>query len=179
MLIAKEKRKENITEYILYLYQVENLIRAFQLDIDLIKEKLITSYDVNKKTSAEITDWYNNLLVMMEKEGVQEKGHLQFLINLIGDINVLHMKLMNTGTDKMYVQTFKAVSGLLTELKQKNSSAQNDIELGLDTVYGFLLLKMKKAKISEGTVNAVKQLSLWLSALSELYKEFDAGNLDI
>jgi hypothetical protein len=177
MYVAKEKRKENIAEYILYLYQIEDLIRAFQFDIDLIQEKLVTSYQVDEKSSAEINDWYNNLLSMMKKEGIKEKGHLQFLTNLIGDINEFHIKLMNAGTEKVYVQTFKSISGLITELKQKNNSAQNDIQLGLDTVYGFLLLKMKKAEISDGTVNAVKQLSNWLGVLSNLYKDYDAGKL--
>ncbi|NQU52589.1 MAG: DUF4924 family protein [Bacteroidetes bacterium] len=179
MLVAKEKRKENIAEYILYLYQVEDLIRAFQSDINLIQEKLVTSYQADEKTSAEITDWYNNLAIMMEKEGIQEKGHLQFLTNLIGDINGLHIQLMNTGTEKVYVQTFNAVSGLITELKQKNSTAKNDIQLGLDTVYGFLLLRMKKAEISEATVNAIKQISQWLGILSNLYKNYEEGKLDL
>ena len=179
MLVAKQKRKENIAEYILYLYQVEDLIRAFQFDMNLIQEKLIANYQADEKTSAEITEWYNNLVLMMEKEGIKEKGHLQFLTNLIGDINEFHIKLMNTGTEKVYVQNFKSVSGLITELKQKNKIAKNDIQLGLDTVYGFLLLKMKKAEISDGTINAVKQLSQWLGVLSKLYKDFEAGKLDL
>ena len=179
MLVAKQKRKENIAEYILYLYQVEDLIRAFQFDMNLIQEKLIANYQADEKTSAEITEWYNNLVLMMEKERIKEKGHLQFLTNLIGDINEFHIKLMNTGTEKNYVQNFKSVSGLITELKQKNKIAKNDIQLGLDTVYGFLLLKMKKAEISDGTINAVKQLSQWLGVLSKLYKDFEAGKLDL
>ena len=179
MLVAKQKRKENIAEYILYLYQVEDLIRAFQFDMNLIQEKLVANYQADEKTSAEITNWYNNLAVMMEKEGIKEKGHLQFLTNFIGDINELHSSLMNDGKENEYIQTFKSVSGLITELKLKNSTAQNDIQLGLDTIYGFLLLKMKKAEISEGTVNAVKQLSQWLGTLSKLYKDFEAGKLDL
>ena len=179
MLVAKQKRKENIAEYILYLYQIENLIRAFKFDMDLISEKLITGYQTDEKTSAEITDWYNNLVVMMEKEGVKEKGHLQFITNLIGDVNEFHINLMNTGTEANYVQSFKSVSGIFTELKQKNKSANNDIQLGLDTVYGYLLLKMKKAKITVETENAVKQLSSWLGTLSQFYKKNETGKLKL
>jgi len=179
MLVAKQKRKENIAEYILYLYQIEDLIRAFKFDINLIQDKLISKYQTDTETSAEITDWYNNLRLMMEKESIQEKGHLQFLKNLIGDLNEFHIKLMQTATEKLYVQTFKSIAGVINELKQKNSSAQNDVELGLDTIYGFLLLKMKKTEITDETVNAVKQLSQWLGILSNLYKEFEAGKLDL
>jgi hypothetical protein len=179
MLVAQQKRKENIVEYILYLYQVEDLIRAFQFDIDLINQKLVSNYKTDEKTTAEIKSWYNNLVVMMEKEGIKERGHLQFLTNLIGDINEFHIQLMNGGTETVYIQNFKMVAGLITELKQKNKTAQNDVQLVLDTVYGFLLLKMKKAKISPETENAVKQLSKWLGNLSELYKKFEEGNLEL
>ena len=62
MLVAQQKRKENIAEYILYLYQVEDLIRAFQLDMNLINEKLVASYRVDEKTSKDISAWYENLV---------------------------------------------------------------------------------------------------------------------
>lgn len=179
MLEAKQRRKENIVEYILYLYQIEDLIRAFQGDINLIQEKLVSKYKADDETTVAISDWYNNLVIMMEKEGIREKGHLQFLINLIGEINEIHIKLMNSNAEKLYVQSFKSVSGIITELKQKNNSALNDIQLGLDTVYGFLLLKMKKAEITVETENAVRQISQWLEILSQLYKEFETGKLDI
>ena len=34
MIVAKQKRKEKIAEYLLYMWQVEDLIRANQFDID-------------------------------------------------------------------------------------------------------------------------------------------------
>ncbi len=179
MLVAKQKRKENIAEYALYLYQIEDLIRAFKFDMDLIHDKLVVNYQTDEKTSAEITEWYNNLVLMMEKEGIREKGHLQFLTNLIADINEFHMKLMELGKEKIYIQSFKSVSGIITELKQKNKTASNDIQLGLDTVYGFILLKMKGTKITAETENAVKQLSQWLGVLSKLYKDFEMGELEL
>ena len=83
MLIAKQKRKENIAEYILYIYEIEDLIRAFKLDMELITQNLVISYKVDEPTKEEITDWYKNLVVMMEKEGRQKSGHLQFIDNLV------------------------------------------------------------------------------------------------
>lgn len=175
MLIAQQKRKENIAEYILYLYQVEELIRAFKFDLNLIEERLVAAYKVDEKTSDEIKNWYSNLVIMMDKEGIREKGHLQFLTNLINDLNDFHLRLMETGVDKKYVQNFQLIAGLLTELKGKNPTAQNDIQLALDTVYGFLLLKLKKTKVSDGTADAVKRLSEWLGGLSKRYKDFETG----
>lgn len=179
MLIAQKKRKENIAEYILYLYQVEDLIRAFQSDLDLINERLVTAYKANEKTSGEISDWYANLVIMMEKERITDKGHLQFLLNLIAEINQLHLKLLSSESEKAYNQSFNTISGILSELKQKNKTAENDIQVGLDAIYGYLLLKMKKAEISEETEQAIKLLSHWLGQLSGKFREFESGTLEI
>lgn len=178
MLVAKQKRKENIAEYILYLYQVEDLIRAFKFEMPVIEERLVANYKADEKTSIAISDWYQNLVAMMEKEHIQEKGHLQFITNLISDVNDFHLKLMETEEDKIYVQTFNTVAGLVEELKLKNPAAKNDVELGVTAIYGFLLLKMQKKTISIDTTEAIKRISTWLSALSKLYKDFEAGDFE-
>ena len=178
MLAAQQKRKENIAEYILYLYQIEDLIRAFQFNISAIETNLVSQYQVDDKTRLEISGWYKNLVVMMEKERVQEKGHLQFLINVINDLNELHLKLMDSGIDKSYVGGFQSISGLITELNLKGNSVKNDVQTSLDAVYGFLLLKMQKKEITEETSFAIGRISNWLRTLSKLFKDFEAGELE-
>ena len=178
MLVAKQKRKENIAEYILYLYQVEDLIRAFKFDMELIEQRLVSNYKADERTSAAICDWYQNLVSMMEKERLQQKGHLQFLTNLIADVNDFHLKLMESSKDGLYVQTFKTVAGLVEELKAKNPEGKNDVDLGITAIYGFLLLKMQQKEISIDTTEAIKRISTWLSALSRLYKDFENGDFE-
>jgi hypothetical protein len=178
MLVAQQKRKENITEYILYLYQIEDLIRAFQFNISAIETNLVSQYQVEDKTRLEISGWYKNLVVMMEKERIQQKGHLQFLLNLINNLNELHLKLMESEIDKTYVSEFKSVSGLITELNLKGNSVKNDVQTSLDAVYGFLLLKMQKKEITEETSFAIGRISNWLRILSKLFKDFEAGELE-
>lgn len=178
MLAAQQKRKENIAEYILYLYQIEDLIRAFQFNISAIETNLVSQYQVEDKTRLEISGWYKNLVVMMEKERVQEKGHLQFLINVINDLNELHLKLMDSGIDKSYVGGFQSISGLITELNLKGNSVKNDVQTSLDAVYGFLLLKMQKKEITEETSFAIGRINNWLRTLSKLFKDFEAGELE-
>ena len=57
MLIANKKRKENIAEYLLYMWQVEDLIRANGCDIDRVEQNIISLYGADPKTHAEIKDW--------------------------------------------------------------------------------------------------------------------------
>lgn len=178
MLIAKQKRKQNLAEYILYLFQIEDLIRAFRFDMDLIRQNLVTKYQADEATSKEIADWYENLVLMMEKEQIRESGHLRFLLNLINDLNEFHLSLISRNKDD-YKTVFQLVAPILAELKQKNTKAENDISLALDTIYGYLLLKIKNSEISNSTAEAVQQISKWLGKLSAYYKEYEEGKLDL
>ena len=46
MIIASQKKKENIAEYLLYMWQIEDIIRAYGLDIEQIQKHIINSYDL-------------------------------------------------------------------------------------------------------------------------------------
>lgn len=178
MLAAQQKRKENIVEYILYLFQIEDIIRAFQFDILKIETGLISQYQVDEKVRQEIADWYKNLVVMMKKEGIQEKGHFRFLLNLTNELNEIHLKLMTVAADTEYVNEFESVSGLITELNLKGKGVENDLQIGLDAVYGFLLLKMQNKEITENTTEAIKKISGWLALLSKRFRDFEMGILE-
>ena len=81
MLIAREKKKTNIAEYILYMWQVEAMLRALNLDIRQVDEKLIGSYRIDEATAKEMHEWYENLIEMMRLEKVEKSGHIQVLKN--------------------------------------------------------------------------------------------------
>ena len=44
MLIAREKRKSNVAEYILYMWQVEDMLRAMQMDIELVTRNVVSQF---------------------------------------------------------------------------------------------------------------------------------------
>jgi len=110
MLIAQEIRKTNIAEYILYMWQVEDLLRACSFNPENIENKLVQRFKADEDISREIADWYKNLAMMMEKEHIQEKGHLQVLINLVNDLNEFHLKMVQvqncTGKISMQLVSF-------------------------------------------------------------------------
>jgi hypothetical protein len=178
MITAQQKRKENIAEYVLYLFQIEDLIRALQFNIDKIEKQLVSQYQVDEIKRQEILEWYKNLCAMMEKEGIREKGHLQFLTNQINELNEIHLKLMETKINKEYVGVFQSISGLITELNLKGNSVKSDLQISLDAIYGFLLLKMQQKIVTTETTEAIKRISYWLSLLSKLYRDFEEDKID-
>jgi hypothetical protein len=97
MIIAQEKRKTNIAEFILYMWQVEDLIRASGFDLERVDENVIRKFDLPPETLEEIRTWYSNLITLMAEERIVNKGHMSFLNNLIRELNDLHLRLGNRG----------------------------------------------------------------------------------
>ena len=67
MYIARKLKNENICEYLLYMWQVEDLIRAFGLNIDLLNERIISSYPVSDVERKSLYEWYESLIEMMRE----------------------------------------------------------------------------------------------------------------
>lgn len=179
MIVAREKRKNNIAEYIIYMWQVEDLIRALKFDIDAIKTTLVAQYQVDEANRAEVFNWYANLVLMMEKEQKQNGGHVQFLENLVYDLNRFHLSLLNINIDEQYTRLFNEIKPDIELVKQKSGIVSTDIETALNTLYLLIMLKMNEKKVSEGTQQAVWKFGNFLGYMSKLYKMWEAGDLEL
>ena len=57
MYIAEQLKKKNVSEYLLYMWQVEDLIRANACDIDKIEDTEGGAYNLPGTQQAEHTEW--------------------------------------------------------------------------------------------------------------------------
>ena len=57
MIIANEKEKENIAEYILYMWHIEDLIRAYNFDINVIYSAVIQQFNLSNESVSEMKNW--------------------------------------------------------------------------------------------------------------------------
>ena len=90
MFIASQKRKENIAEYLLYMWQIEDLIRANNLDIDNIAQNIVAKFSLTEEQQKQMIEWYESLIDMMRREDVVKYGHLQLNKNIILQLAQLH-----------------------------------------------------------------------------------------
>ncbi len=173
MIIAQQKRKENIAEYLLYMWQVEDLIRAYHLDIDEIYKNIISKYPVDDSKKAEIKDWYESLIKMMELEHVKEKGHLQINKNVLIRLTDLHLQLLKSPKYPQYGAQFYQTLPYIVELRSKSKSGEQvgELETCFNALYGILMLRLQGKKISEGTQKAVSQISYFIGMLAAYYKK--------
>lgn len=179
MIVAQEKRKKNIAEYILYMWQIEDIIRALSFDLNKIEISLVEQYKVDEKQKKEIINWYTNLTLMMQKEQKQTVGHLQFLVNLTNDLNRFHLSLISNNIDSEYTRLYNGIRADIELVRQKSGKNHHDIEVALNTLYLILMLKMKKQEVSEGTQQAVFKFGNFMGHLSKLFQAYESGDLEL
>ena len=181
MIVARQKKEENIAEYLLYMWQIEDIIRACGGNIDVIQKQIIDGYrGQSPETMNAIREWYENLCEMMRLEGVMEKGHLQINKNVILDLSDLHQQLLKSPREPLYGAMFFKTLPYIVELRARSGNVEaGELETCFNALYGVLMLRLQKKEISPETEKAIHQISQFLALLSEKYKQDKAGELEL
>lgn len=168
MIVASKKRKENIAEYLLYMWQIEDLIRANGLDIDKIRTNIIDKFNLDETQRREMTEWYESLIDMIRREGVTEHGHLQMNKNILNQLVQLHQALLKDPAFPEYTAEFYRTLPYIVELRGKAGENQvGEIETCFTALYGMLMMRLQQKETSEATRNAIAQISRFIALLSK------------
>ncbi len=144
-----KSKKDNIAEYILYLWQMEDYLRAFP-------------------QNAEATEELHELNEMMHREGIMEVGHLALANNALNELIDLHAQLLDE--DAMYRAAVIRLQPSLNVLKAKTDRpTMPDIEACLVLLYQIMLLRLQKRPISPETASVQQQATKLLQFLSKTY----------
>ena len=159
MIIARQKRKENIAEYLLYMWQVEDLIRANKFDMDSINRTVIAHYDQPEEV---------------------KKGHIQLNKNVIITLTDLHLRLLKSPKEMVYSAAYYKTLPYIVQLRAKSGGEDlPELETCFAAVYGYLLLRMQGKEVSAETLEGIKQISSFLALLAEKYREDMKGELKL
>lgn len=181
MIISQQKRAENIAEYILYMWQIEDLIRAYDFDYNRIKLELIDQYQVDPGIKKDIQLWYEGLIESMRSEQILKRGHLAFLVGLVEDLNDFHFRLIDSPHHSDYLILYEDAINNIGDFRKKMAVAEkiSDMEVCLTVLYGYMLMKMKKRTISEDTTQAIESLRILVALLSHKFKDFEEGRIEL
>lgn len=180
MIVARQKRQENIAEYLLYMWQVEDLIRANHFDMDAINRTVVDQYDQPEDVKQEISRWYEELIEMMRSEGVMEKGHIQLNKNVIISLTDLHLRLLRTPKEMVYGAAYYKTLPYIVQLRAKSGGEQlPELETCFLAVYGYLIMRMQDRQVSDETMEGIKQISSFLALLAVKYREDMEGKLKL
>ena len=179
MFIAKELRKKSIAEYLLYMWQIEDIIRAMGCSLPLIRKAYISKFtDYTDEQKEDEIDWFGNLVLMMNEEGKRDQGHLNINDIVVRDLVDLHQRLLQSNRFPIYNAEYYKVLPFIVELRGKGDKNISEIETCLDALYGIMMLRMQKKEISPETEHAIKEISTFIGMLSDYYLKNETEGLD-
>lgn len=171
MLIAQAKRRENICEYLLYMWQVEDLLRATECRPERIEELILPRYGLEGSALEPIRQWYLELADMMRTEGKLVSGHLDINRIVLLQLEELHRELLANASDVVYQGMHYQILPAVIQLRSKGGgSPMSDLETCLSAVYGYITLALRGERAGEETTKSIKQISAFLALLAHKYQ---------
>ena len=205
MYIAEQLKRRSVAEYLLYMWQVEDTLRAYGLDVERMAAEYVPQFGLDEEKSEALKGWYESLVEMMREEGVTEKGHLQVNKNIIILLSDLHRQLLKSSKHPMYAAMYYKVLPYIVELRgkgrpspqpspvegegdhserksfgnkpedQDREDLKGEIENCFDALYGVMLLRAQKKEVSVETGVAMEHIAKFVGMLSEYYKKEKEG----
>lgn len=179
MDFARQLKEQSLYEYLLFMFQVEDVIRACKFDRDTLSKVAASRYGTQMGDLQEGKAWFLAMADLMEGESIQQSGHLQHVQNLVNDLFQLHLRLIKSPKEVEYQSLYYESESVLVELRRRGIEDSNVVELALVGVYGVWLLGLKGVSISTETRQAVEILTRLLALLSDNYSKIELGEKEL
>ena len=177
MQTAAQKKVENIAEYVLYMYHVEDTIRKFLFNIPLLMEKYVKLQLPDASFLGQYENWYSSIAHELQQTGKETSGHISEVEEVITELIYLHNTLLSVVKDVKYIGLVEASLIYLEEFKSKSEMPNNhDVEILLHAMNMKLQLKVRKTEISQETEEAFDSMRIQLAYLTREFHKMKSGN---
>ena len=180
MKIAKQLKDTNVAEYLLYMWQLEDTLRAYGCDADRLREEYVARFDYNKADRKAEAQWLSDLCQMMREEGKIENGHLQINQGTVSLLTDLHNQLLQSPKHPFYSAAYYKALPFIVEFRSRSGHTDApELENCFECLYGTMLLRLQKKEISKETQEAVTHISHLLALLADAWRKERAGELEM
>ena len=168
MILADSKKKAHIVEYILFLWQIEDLIRAAQFNPAVLEKWAEDTANLEGSDPEREQEWIVGIAADMRSQEKIESGHIASINETMVELAHLHEMLLGPLNDKRYIESFEAAVPLLKEISAKQPGPKgHPVEQLLVALYGFLILRLQKQSISAETESGFVAFRNWANALAK------------
>ena len=180
MYTAQKTRKENIAEYILYLWQLEDLLRALQFSPEAIYAKLVKPLGLPEEQKQEVFLWYMDIVNLLREEGKEQQGHLEHTLHLIADLHNLHLQLMKLPAGARYRELYARLEPELPRLRAVlGRNETSDTELCFRALYAAMLYRIRGEGGQQAVADTVEYISPAIAELASMYGKVERGEIDL
>ncbi len=176
---AQSLRKENIAEYILYIWQLEDMFRALQLSPEAIYSQFIAPRNLDEQSGTMLLTWYMDLVSLLQKEGKEEKGHIEHTLHLISDMHNLHLQLQTLAIGARYRTLTARLGEVLPDLRGLFGQDISDTELAFRALYAAMLYRIKGDGAKGAVADTIEYISPVIAELSSMYGKVERGEVDL
>ncbi len=178
MYVSRQKKEENIAEYVLYMWQIEDVVRACKLDLAKIDKAIIANQPIEEAQKEELRGWYKDLCNKMKLQKIEQSGHLREVNEVVDELSMLHNTLLTYYKDEKYIEFYSFAEQFINEFKQvSNNPKASNIEVLFNALYAKLILKLQGKDISSSTEEAFQAFRNVLAYLAAKYKQMKNGEL--
>ncbi len=180
MLIAQQKRKQNIAEYILYLWQLEDLLRALQFSPEAIYSQLVAPTGADEEQKQTIFLWYMDIVGLLRKEGKEQSGHLDHTLHLIADMHNLYLQLLSLPVGERYRTLAAQLAPELPRLRTIiGKEEMSDTELCFRALYAAMLYRIRGKGGEHAIEDTIAVVSPVIAELASMYGKVERGEIDL
>ncbi len=162
-----ELRLQNPAEYIIYMWKLEDMVRAFPT------EKDFEEYCKEARSNQNV-DAFISILESVRKELVEDGNleivgkHTKSVQSLIEELEAEHKRLCDDKKEEVYEGVYIQVLPSILALKGKSGGKnRGEIETCLIAIYGYHTLQSKNEEVFPETLEMLKKISLLLKVLGE------------
>jgi hypothetical protein len=177
MRLAEEKKKTNIIEYLLLMYQMEDLVRACQFDLDILVERFIRPHIKEEQLVQDYSRWYGEIAKDLKAFRREKSGHINEVYEIQMELFYLHNSLLTITPNEEYIKVYAEVQPLINEFRDKTPMQLNDVDLCIHGLYMKLQLKLQGQEISQETENAFDAMRKMLTSLAKSFHKMKAGDV--
>lgn len=182
MLIAEKAKSENIAEYLIYMFQIEDMLRAFRFDKEKIKEHVIlpqTQSD-DPHIIQESEKWFYAIVDEMTRRELDKTGHIFAVNEVLNELLYLHNTFIDVTKSKTYTYLYNEAENSIEDFRKKsNLKEAHPVQIAIEAMYMKLLLRLKKQPISEETEKAFETMRKLLTHLTKAYHQMKKGDMSM
>ncbi len=177
---AQRLRHENIAEYILYIWQLEDLIRALQFSPQAIYSQFVAPRtQLSPQDQTTLLEWYVQIGDLLQKEEKEEKGHIEHTLHLISDLHNLHLQLMKLPVGARYRALYAQLEEVIPDLRAVIKNSVSDTELCFRALYATILYRIKGEGGKNAVNDTIEYVSPVIAELAQIFRKAENGEIDL
>ena len=176
MLHPEIKKEENIAEYIILMYQIEEIVRLFSFDEASVLSLLTGDGPSENQKMTDLREFYRTFIQDMRDQGIEKVGHLEELKEIVIELIYLHNTLLTLVNDDKYKSICLEANEDIQAFKIKSKLEKNhEVEVVLHAMFMKMQLKLRKQEITAETESSMDRMRVQLAYLSREYKRMKSG----